>query len=101
MIIAALDGLYILSYCIKNSYLIVKCRELIWTMEGPEFGSEEGSIMVVKMDPYGLKSSGAAFRAKLESLLHDIWYTPSKEDPDVWTRLTEYRIVYGKRVLYD
>ena len=40
--------------------------------------------MVVKMDLYGLKLSGAAFRSKLESLLHNIWYTPSKVDPDVW-----------------
>ena len=40
--------------------------------------------MVIKMAFYGLKLSGAAFRAKLESLLHDIGYTPSKSDTDVW-----------------
>ena len=40
--------------------------------------------MVVKMSLYGLKSSGAVFRAKLESLLHDIGCTPSKADLDVW-----------------
>ena len=99
--IAALNGLDILACDIQNAYLTAKFREIICTTAGPEFGSEEGSIMVVKMDPYGLKSSGAALRAKLASLLQNIWYTPSKEDPDVWTRLTEYRIVYGKRVLYD
>ena len=47
------------------------CRELIWTTAGPKFGSEEGSTMVVKMDIYGLKYSGASFRAKLSSLLHN------------------------------
>ena len=40
--------------------------------------------MIVKMAIYGLKSSGAAFRAKLAGVLHDIGYTPSKSDPDVW-----------------
>ena len=42
--------------------------------------------MIVKMALYGLKSSGAAFRAKLAGVLHDIGYTPSKADPDVWIR---------------
>ena len=64
--------------------------------------------MVVKMALYGLKSSGAAFRAKLASLLHDIGYTPSKVDPDVWmipeiksdgTGYYKYALVYVDYVL--
>ena len=42
--------------------------------------------MIVKMVLYGLNLSGAAFRAKLAIVIHDIWYTPSKADPDVWLR---------------
>ena len=42
--------------------------------------------MVVKMSLYGLKSSGAAFRAKLAALINDIGYTPSKAYSDVWMR---------------
>ena len=84
--ILALNGLDILAFDIQNSYQTVHCRDLIWTMAGPKFGLEEGSIMVVKMFLCGLKASGAAFRAKLASLLHNIGYTPSKEDPDVWIR---------------
>ena len=42
--------------------------------------------MIVKMALYGLNSSGAAFRAKLARVLHDIGYTPSKADPDVCLR---------------
>ena len=70
--IAALNGLYILECDIQNDYLKAKWRELIWTTAGPKFSLEEGSIMVVKMALYGLKPSGAAFRAKLASLLNDI-----------------------------
>ena len=42
--------------------------------------------MIVNMEIYGFKSSGAAFRAKLDGVIHDIWYTPSKADPDGWLR---------------
>ena len=64
--------------------------------------------MAVKMALYGLKSSGAAFRAKLASLLHDNGYTQSKVDPDLWMRLAiksdgteyyEYALVYVDNVL--
>ena len=44
--------------------------------------------MIVKMELYGIKSSGAGFRANLVGVLHDIGYTPSKADPDVWIRPT-------------
>ena len=53
--IVALNGLDILECGIQNSYLTANCRELIWITAGPKFGSEEGSIMVVKMALYGLK----------------------------------------------
>ena len=42
--------------------------------------------MIVKMALYGLKSSGAAFRAKLAGVLHDLGYMPTKADPDVWIK---------------
>jgi hypothetical protein len=84
--VAALNGLDILACDIQNAYLTAKCREKIWTVAGPEFGSEEGSLMIVKMALYGLKSSGAAFRAKLAGVLHDLHYLPTKADPDVWIR---------------
>ena len=86
MKIAALDVLDLLACDIHNAYLTVKCREKVWTIAGPEFGSEEGSLMIVNMALYGLKSSGAAFRAKLDGVLHDLLYVPSKADPDVWIR---------------
>ena len=42
--------------------------------------------MIVKMALYGLKSSGAAFRAKLVGVLHDLRYMSTKADPDVWIK---------------
>ena len=43
--------------------------------------------MIVVRALYGLKSSGAAFRALLAETLYDIVYLPTKEDPDFWIGL--------------
>ena len=42
--------------------------------------------MIVVRALYGLKSSGAAFRAFLANTVYDVGYTPFKDDPDIWLR---------------
>jgi len=84
--VAALNGLDILACDIQNAYLTADCREKIYTIAGAEFGSEAGSIMIVKKALYGLKSSGAAFRALLASTIWDLGYRPTRADPDVWLK---------------
>ena len=94
--IAALNDLDILACDIQNSYLTALCREKIWKFVGPEFGEEEGTLMLVKMALYGLKSSGAAFLSKLAGVLRDIGHLSTKGDPNVCIRpevkpdVTEY-----------
>ena len=106
--IAALNGLSILGCDIQNAYLTAPCREKIWCIAGPEFGSEAGTPMLVVRALYGLKSSGAAFRAFLADKLYDLGYQPSEADPDVWMRPAikdkgfkywEYILVYVDDVL--
>ena len=84
LLIAALNGLQIMACDIQNAYLTANCHEKIWTVAGPEFGSEHGQPMIIKKALYGLKSSGMAFRAHLVETLHDIFSKPTKADPDVW-----------------
>jgi len=84
--LAALNDVDILACDIQNAYLTAECREKVWLRAGPEFGSEEGKIMIVKMALYGLKSSGAAFRSLLAEVLMELGYSPSQADPDVWMR---------------
>ena len=86
LLVAALNDLNILACDIQNAYLTAKCRENIYTIAGPEFGSEEGAVMIIKMALYGLKSSGAAFRSKLANVIHDLGFRPSLADPDVWMK---------------
>ena len=42
--------------------------------------------MLTRKALYGLKSSGAAFRALLVGTLYDIGFVPTRADPDVWRR---------------
>ena len=70
--IAALNDLKVLSCDIRNAYLTAKCREKIWTIAGPKFGSNTGKLMVVVRALYGIKSSGAAFIALLSERLYDL-----------------------------
>jgi hypothetical protein len=86
LLVAALNDLKLLSCDIQNAYLSADCRERIYYVAGPEFGSEAGSIMIVKKALYGLKTSGAAFRAHLAETLYELNYIPTKADPDVWIR---------------
>ena len=84
--LAALNDLQVMSCDIQNAYLTADCRENIWMYAGPEFGSEQGSIMFMRKVLYGLKSSGAAIRAHLAETWHDIGFRPTRADPDVWRR---------------
>jgi Reverse transcriptase (RNA-dependent DNA polymerase) len=84
--IAALNDLQVMACDIQNAYLTADCREKIWTVAGPEFGSEAGNIFIIKKALYGLKSAGAAFRSLLADTLADTGYKPTKADPDVWLR---------------
>ena len=86
LLLAALNGLNILSGDIENAYLTAPCREKCWTMAGKEFGSDQGKPMIILKALYGLKSSGAAFRAFLAETLDGMGYRSSHADPDVWMR---------------
>jgi len=71
---------------VGNAYLNADCREKIWTIAGPEFGSKAGTVMIIEKALYGLKTSGAAWRALLASSLTELGYESTKADPDVWIR---------------
>jgi hypothetical protein len=82
--IASLNQLEILACDIQNAYLTAECREKIYVMAGPEFGSEQGKVMIMRKALYGLRTSGVAFRAHLAETLYDLSYAPTRADPDVW-----------------
>jgi shikimate kinase len=72
-LLAALNCLDVCVADVGNAYLKADCCEKIWTVAGPEFGSDAGAVMIVKKALYGLKSSGAAWRALFASTLKLTW----------------------------
>ena len=85
-VIAALNDINVMSCDIGNAYLNAPCREKIWCIAGTEFGSDKGKVLKVVRALYGLKSSGASWRAMFANTLADLGYTSSKADPDLWIK---------------
>ena len=87
LLLAALNGLDIQAADIENAYLTAPYREKVWTVAGREFMEDAGKAFKIVKALYGLKTSGAAFRAqlaeKLDSLRFKSRFKSSIADPDV------------------
>jgi hypothetical protein len=46
----------------------------------------EGKMMIIRRARYGMKPSGAAYKAHFVITLFEMGYTPCKANPDVWLR---------------
>ena len=109
-LVAALNGLDLMSCDIGNAYLNAKCREKIWFVAGAECGPDvQGSVCKLVRALYGLKSSGAAWRAMFaEFIINAMGFKPTRADADVYMRKNfrnggnpyyEYLMVYVDDVL--
>ena len=107
-LIAALNGLDIIACDVGNAYLNAPCREKVWFVAGPEFGSRQGMVVRIVRALYGLKSSGASWRAMFNSTIIEMGFEPIIADPDAYRRATakpdgfkyyEYILVYVDDVL--
>ncbi len=107
-LLAAMNDLDILACDVGNAYLNAPCREKVWFVAGPEFGSRQGTVIKIVRALYGLKSSGASWRAMFNNSIRDIGFQPSIADPDVYirpftksdgTKYYEYILVYVDDVL--
>ena len=102
--LAAPNDVDLLAADIGNAYLNAPTRERVYTTAGLEFGAElQGQSVIIVRALYGLKSSGAAWRAHLAGTLQSLGFTSSLADPDVWYRAAtkpdgfeyyEYLLVY-------
>jgi len=86
-LIAALNGLDIMAADIGNAYINANAREKVYFIAGDEFGpTRKGKRVLIIKALYGLKTSGAAWRAHFADTLHSMGFTSSLADPDVWFR---------------
>ncbi len=75
--IAALNDLEGKVGDVLNAYITAPVQEKVWTVLGPEFGPDAGRSAIIVRALYGLKSAGAAFRAHLASIMHQVRLTPT------------------------
>ena len=88
-LIAGLNDLDVLAGDVTNAYLNAPCREKIWFEGQLETGEDRGKVLIITRALYGLKSSGAAWRADLAATLRDLHFSSTQADPDVWIRSAE------------
>jgi hypothetical protein len=83
-LIAGLNDLNVLSADLQNVYLNADCHEKIYVVRGPEFGSNQGCVFIIRKALYGLKSMGAAWRALLSESISAMGFKGTKADADVY-----------------
>ena len=81
---AAINNVDVWAADVLNAYITAPCREKVWTTLGLEFGEDQGKKAIIVRALYGLKSSGAAFRAHLQGFMKEMGYKACKADPDLW-----------------
>jgi hypothetical protein len=87
LLLVALNDVDLLATDLGNAYLNATPREKVYATAGPEFGAElEGRNVLIVRALYGLKSSGAAWRAHLANTLVTLGFASCLADPDVWLR---------------
>jgi len=84
LLMAALNDLNVKVGDVLNAYITAPITEKVWTVLGPEFGTDVGKRAIIVRALYGLKSAGAAFRAHLASFMRQMGHTSCKADPDLW-----------------
>ena len=67
-----------------NAYITAPITKKVWTIMGPEFGTDQGKKALIVQALYGLKSAGAALRSYLCICMKGLGYTPCIADPDLW-----------------
>jgi hypothetical protein len=55
---AALNDLDVLGCDVSIAYLNGECPEKLWVKAGPEFGSDQGTVMLIRRALHELKSAG-------------------------------------------
>ena len=86
-LIAALNDLDVCTADVGNAYLNAPPREKYYIIAGDEFGPiHKGKKVLIVRALYGLKSSGAAWRAHFAQTLVDLGFTMCRADNDVWMR---------------
>ena len=81
--LAVLNDLEVKCGDVLNACITAPVKEKIWTYLGPEHVEDEFKKAIIVRALYGLKSSGAAFRAHLCECMATLGHKPCLADPDI------------------
>ena len=83
-------GLKRLSGDVSNAYVNADTSHKVYVpVSGPEFGSQDGQMIVIKRALYVLSASGDYWYRKFQTTLLHIGFAPTIFDKDVWIKLAE------------
>jgi Reverse transcriptase (RNA-dependent DNA polymerase) len=86
-LIAALNEIDVIMFDVGNAYLNASTTEKLYTIAGKKFGPEvEGKFLIIIRALYGLKSSGAAYRAYFATTIIEMGFMSCLANPDDWLR---------------
>jgi fructose 1,6-bisphosphatase len=71
---------------VHNAYDQSTSLEKYYVIAGNYVGEDKSKMALIVRALYGLKSSGASWRAHIAHTLSDMGFVPSCGDPDVWMR---------------
>jgi hypothetical protein len=96
--LAELNHLQLWATDVGNAYLEARTSEKVYIIAGPEFGAQEGHVLIIFKALYGLRSSGLRWHDKFADCLRDMGFQPCPAEPDIWLRqnghIYEYIAVY-------
>ena len=72
---------------IMIAYNKYPCGEKLYTILGPEFGQDEGKMMIIVGALYGVNIAGESFQNHLAECMQFMRYKPCLSDPDLWMTL--------------
>lgn len=93
-LIAQHKGLNIMTSDISNAFVTAPNSEKVWSVAGEEFGNRQGQKVEIQRALYGLGGSARAFSDFLSDTLRRLGFNPSRADPDLWIKKTDYGYDY-------
>jgi len=88
-LVALHNKLHIMTGNISITFCTVPVAEKIYTQAGPEFGNQQGCILVLKWAFYGLKTASRLFHEFFGNCLLQLGFAPTWANPDLWHRKSD------------
>ena len=82
--LSELNDLEMWSTDIGNAYLEAYTSKKLYIVASLVFGELQGHILIISKALYRLMTNGLRWHQQFSDCLHDMGFTPSKAEPDIW-----------------